>query len=447
MAVLLPTIQAPRFAVDARKQAVGLRVVQETLAGGVPAHLAAQPHGDVAQVRDRDRAVGDLDGRDGLLPRADALEEVRVHVGAGVEMNLRRLDGRASERRRIRAALEVHPALRALEADASAAARDDHPQAVGVERLEAERGGGVPEDAVARVFRLALHLDGAGSLGAHAPVGHVHEVRAPVGHLPARVVVDPAEGPVAALVGVGRPGRGAEPAVVVEALGHGHRLLAHAVAGVPVAAGQADADGREPADAAVADQLARVAARAARAPLAAALEDAAVAVHGADHRLAVGDRERERLLAVDVLARFRGGDDDARVPVVRRRHGNRVNVLAGEQLAEVLGGEDAFVGAIALLGRVVAFDGLPGGGEAAVPALLVAAAAGVHVAQRGDLHLGMAEERPQVAVPLAAEADAAHHDAAARRRPPLRAQCARGHDTGRRGQGRHPAKEAAAIEG
>src|SRR4029453_13357263 len=50
------------------------------------------------------------------------------------------------------------------------------------------------------------------------------------------------------------------------------------------------------------------------------------------------NRERERLLAIDVLAGPHGGDGDGGMPVVRRADGDGVDVAVAEQLAVV--GED-----------------------------------------------------------------------------------------------------------
>ena len=59
-----------------------------------------------------------------------------------------------------------------------------------------------------------------------------------------------------------------------------------------------------------------------------------------DHGLALGDGQRQRLLAVDVLALAHGVDGDQGVPVVGRGDDDGVDVLAVEQLAEVLVGFD-----------------------------------------------------------------------------------------------------------
>ena len=54
-----------------------------------------------------------------------------------------------------------------------------------------------------------------------------------------------------------------------------------------------------------------------------------------DHLAAFGDRQRQRLLAVHVLARLAGVDRHQRVPVVGRGDDDGVDVLAVEQLAVV----------------------------------------------------------------------------------------------------------------
>ena len=80
--------------------------------------------------------------------------------------------------------------------------------------------------SVRREGRLGIaDLDRAGVLGAHAPLGAVGMMAAPVGHLPAGVVVDPAKVDVAPRGGIRGGGGGPEPAVIVEAVRDGLRVL------------------------------------------------------------------------------------------------------------------------------------------------------------------------------------------------------------------------------
>ena len=188
-------------------------------------------------------------------------------------------------------------------------------------------------------------LDRAGHLGAHAPLGAVGVVAAPVGHLAAGVVVDPAEVDVAAGRGIRGVGGRAEPEVVLEALGDRLGLLVVARLGVVgPARGQADADALQVADPAVADQLAGAAESLVGTLLAAGLEDDLGLVDRVAHRAALGDRQRQRLLAVDVLPGLAGRDDRDRVPVVRRADLDGVDVVPAQDLAVIDVGLAAAVG-------------------------------------------------------------------------------------------------------
>ena len=70
--------------------------------------------------------------------------------------------------------------------------------------------------------------------------------------------------------------------------------------------------------------------------LGADLHDAARLLGDPAEHLALVDRQRQRLLAVDVLARLHGVDADLGVPVVGRADDDGVDVLAVEELAVVL---------------------------------------------------------------------------------------------------------------
>src|SRR4051812_11563782 len=62
-----------------------------------PQRLPAEAHGDVAEVADGDRPVGDLDGGGGRLAREDAIDEVAEVVVALVEVDLPGADLSAGE--------------------------------------------------------------------------------------------------------------------------------------------------------------------------------------------------------------------------------------------------------------------------------------------------------------------------------------------------------------
>src|SRR5262249_42303235 len=149
---------------------------------------------------------------------------------------------------------------------------------------------------------------------------------------PAGVVVPVAEREVAALRDVLVAGRLPLPEVPVQLLRH--RRLGERSAVQP--RGQDRLDPGELADPAVADQLAGLPEARVAALLAAGLEDALGVAPRRDEALALVDRQRERLLAVDVLARLEGGEVDQRVPVVGGAVDDDMDVLALQQLTEVL---------------------------------------------------------------------------------------------------------------
>ena len=78
-------------------------------------------------------------------------------------------------------------------------------------------------------------------------------------------------------------------------------------------------------------------------PLAAHLEYASRFLLGADQVVAFGDVVHHRLLAVDRLPRPERFDRDRLVPVVRRAHDDRVDVVAGEDFPVVARREDVAV--------------------------------------------------------------------------------------------------------
>src|SRR6185436_15748142 len=165
----------------------------------------------------------------------------------------------------------------------------------------------------------------------HGPKDDVRQVRASLGHgsSPQRPVVAPAH--VEGLL-VGQPGRRAQPQLVVEVGGRrpAHRGLGHGGQRVVPAGGVADL-----ADAPLADVLHHPLEVRARALLRADLHHAVGLAGGLDHEAAIADVVRGRLLDVDVLARFTGEDGHGRVPVLGRGDDHRVDLAVLEQLAEV----------------------------------------------------------------------------------------------------------------
>jgi hypothetical protein len=91
----------------------------------------------------------------------------------------------------------------------------------------------------------------------------------------------------------------------------------------------------ELSDAAGADEVAGEAEADVAALLGAGLQDSVVLLLDREQPLALVDRERQRLLAVNVLAGLHGGHGDQRVPVVDGGADDHVEVLLLDELAEV----------------------------------------------------------------------------------------------------------------
>src|SRR5262245_15466991 len=79
----------PRVPVRSAEHRHGLVVAEDPLGPGIPAEpLATQPQRDIAQVADRDRAVGDLHGSCGRPAGKHTVDEVAEVVIALVEVDL-----------------------------------------------------------------------------------------------------------------------------------------------------------------------------------------------------------------------------------------------------------------------------------------------------------------------------------------------------------------------
>ena len=97
---------------------------------------------------------------------------------------------------------------------------------------------------------------------------------------------------------------------------------------------QLDVDRLQLADRAVADEFGHAVIIDRRAVLDAHLEHGLVAIDRLDELASLGDRQR-RLLAEHVLARFQGHQRDRHVPMVGRGDDHGVDVLAGDEVAEI----------------------------------------------------------------------------------------------------------------
>jgi hypothetical protein len=200
--------------------------------------------------------------------------------------------------------------------------------------------------------------------------------------------------------GVATLGPRAEPRVPVEA--ELHRLLGQVARDGRVA--EAAQHALDLPDRAVPHQLARDAELLHRSLHRARLQHPAVRVDRLHDLDGLVNVVGERLLAVDVLAGPQGGEGDDRVPVVGRRDHDGVDVLSGDELAEVVVGPAA---------------GEPGRGPRRVE--LVHPRPGglttgrVDVADGDDAHALLVEKGPQEAPRLDAHPDEADAEPVARR--------------------------------
>ena len=133
--------------------------------------------------------------------------------------------------------------------------------------------------------------------------------------------------------------------------------------------------------------------------LAAAGDNTAVASGRGDHQRALSQRERLRLLQIDVLPSAAGGDCHDGVPMVGRGDVNGVDVVAGKQFSEIDVRCAVGVGILAVDAAL-----------ALVPPLLP------YIADGDILHVGPTEERVLIPRAHVADTDAPHHDPVASRR-------------------------------
>ena len=125
-----------------------------------------------------------------------------------------------------------------------------------------------------------------------------------------------------------------EPHVVVEPCRWILQRLGLLRLGRP-SAGRSDHDVADVTDVAVPDQLRRVAVEVARSLLRAPLEDDAVFLDRLAQREAFRECHAQRLFAIYVLPAAGRLDADERMPSFAWRDDDRVDVLPGQQLAEI----------------------------------------------------------------------------------------------------------------
>ncbi len=231
------------------------------------------------------------------------------------------------------------------------------------------------------------------------PARDIQMVRAPIRHLAARVVPEPAE-IVDAAEGVERPlGCGTKPHLVIEtaavAVCHLRRFESRKCIALHAAL-----YAMHRPDAALLNQFHRRRVMRPGPLLAAGLHHALVFARRVQHPAPVGHGEREWLLAVHILARVAGRHGHQGVPVIGRAHNHRIDIFLLQQLAEIVETLRAAVGhRQALLQKRL-----------------------VHVADRRRLEVRLFEKGPQILAPASAAADQPHAHPIVRAADPRGAQ-------------------------
>ncbi len=216
-------------------------------------------------------------------------------------------------------------------------------------------------------------------------------VRSPVGHLPAGVFQQEAELVVTSLGVVRFPRGGSQPHIIVETFRH--RLGRPGRLARPVVSRDSHSHGVQFSYPAVDEKLAGFAELATGALLGACLEDPAIAFYFVHEGPAFGNCQSQRLFAVDILAGTNCGDGRRDMPVIGRRDRDRVDIISGQHLAEIV---------IARL-RVEPY---PIAGTFSVGC--------VDITYSHHLAAGLRMESPHIAAALTSGADAADRDAVAR---------------------------------
>ena len=273
-------------------------------------------------------------------------------------------------------------------------------------------------------------------------MGDVIVMADPVHELPAAVGLRPAPRPVVAGFAVGEQRGRSAPEVVVEV---GRRRLFGGVAlGLVVTGGQAHLHLRDLADESVAHDLDSLLEERFGTLLRADLEDGLLFRDFTVDRMTLRVFVRHRLFTIDILARAEGLHADDAVPVVGGGDHHRVDVVAGDQLAEILVGGAAFPRSRISAFRVGRFHRCFARGAAIVAALFLALLAEVEVVDvthRDALDVGVVEEGLHHAHATIAESDETHRHPFARG---VLAEEAGGKDRGRGDGGGGLTEETAA---
>src|SRR5262245_47156755 len=348
-------------------------IVLESFGLGVPFEVGLRLVSDVAEQRGRCAAVTGLDVTMAPFAATYAIEEVarvisvlrpalyflrcyhRPLARAPAALNCaveRRADGKFVRRDVVGDDLvavvhQVESAFRSAKFDVAIARAGQ--RRAGVDLCETDERAApltvliLPDD-FERVRDFAIVFDG--EIAAHRghrhrpvlaerPMNRVQIWNAHVRELAAGITVKPAEAVEGAVLVVRDFGRRAEPSLPVE-IGGRRFVRRFADAFGPFVLNVEGARVGDLADAAASNELDGLAAVIRRTPLQADLHYALMPLGRLDHPAALCDRERKRLLDIDVLASLTGVNHLQRVPVVRRGDDHCVHVFHLQQLPIVL---------------------------------------------------------------------------------------------------------------
>jgi len=282
------------------------------------------------------------------------------------------------------AVARLDPAGIALESDRAGAQRE--PALVADDQIDSV---GIAGDELAVFGRVVL--DRRRIVDAGRPLAEVHAVRAPFQHSAADQAAPLLEVEAVEQPAIERPpGRGPEVHVPIDLFLGRLRLGGGPAAHRGSHPGRMGVDGPELAEPAGAGQLAGEGEVGEVPPLRAGLENPARAAHRLGQRQALHDVLGAGLLAVHVLARLRRVDRGRRVPVRSRGDEHRVDVGAGQQLAEVVIRRAVLI-AVLLIGHFL--DGR--------------AACRLDVGNGDELHVRLLQKAPEVVAAPVSDADAA----------------------------------------
>src|ERR1017187_296555 len=326
----------------------------ESLLDRVPFEFAAEPQADGPRLANGDCTVRDFRIAGGWGAAANAIEQVS-HVVGGVAPSdrarpLQTKNGLRFGGHEVGLVIDLDPSLGADKADVAVfegpALIHDTGEAVGIGASAHARNKSVATE-LGRVgeFPLSLEFQRAGMIGVERPLHLVGVMAAHIRHYAFGGVPEILPGIDAG--GHERIPRGlTKPDIVVPTCRDGRRLLMRDAGPGP----DLHFDRMDATELALPDHFHGEAIGSRRAALGAGLVDGAEAAAGIHQRAALTDGERDRFLAVNVLACACGVNGAESVPTIAGGNRDRIHVFARQQIAEIRIGGAILVAIMAVHG-------------------------------------------------------------------------------------------------